>query len=78
MSDWESYRFKQGACLNCGKPLTGITGPKERPSKGAIMVCAECQYLEMQPRKLPVSCLALLAIGLASGAPSQKLRSVRR
>jgi hypothetical protein len=31
--------------------------------------CAQCQYLEMQPGKMLVSCSALLAIGLASGAP---------
>ncbi len=46
MRDWESRRFGQGACLQCGAPLTGITGPKDHvPQKGSIMVCAYCQYV---------------------------------
>lgn len=46
LTDWESRRFGNGACLQCGAPLTGITGPKDRqPEKGSIMVCAYCQYV---------------------------------
>lgn len=43
--DWTSRRLKQGACLHCGKALTGVTGPAERPAKGSIMVCDECGYI---------------------------------
>lgn len=45
-TDWESRRFWQGACLQCGALLTGITGPKDHaPQKGSIMVCAYCHYV---------------------------------
>lgn len=45
-TDWESRRFGQGACLHCGAPLTGITGPAgHTPEKGSIMVCAYCHYV---------------------------------
>jgi hypothetical protein len=44
-SDMSSYRFEQGPCLNCGKRLNGLTGPKARPSPGDIMMCTECHYV---------------------------------
>jgi hypothetical protein len=44
--DWDSYYFAQGgSCLHCGATLDGLTGPKEGPSKGALMVCAKCAYV---------------------------------
>ena len=43
--DWDSIRFTQGACLHCGKSLDGATGPKGGPTKGSLMVCAECGYV---------------------------------
>ena len=44
--DWDSYYFaKGGACLHCGMTLDGLTGPKEGPSKGSLMVCAKCAYV---------------------------------
>ena len=43
---WKSRRFKQGACLQCGTQLTGISGPKgHTPEKGSIMICVECSYV---------------------------------
>ena len=45
VGDMESYRFKQGPCLNCGKTLNGLTGPRGGPATGSIMVCAECSYV---------------------------------
>lgn len=44
MRDAESRRFQQGQCLNCGAPLSGITGP-EGVDPGSIMVCAYCSHI---------------------------------
>jgi hypothetical protein len=43
--DWTTVRFNSGACLHCGEPLTGVTGPAEGPTKGALMVCGSCAYV---------------------------------
>jgi hypothetical protein len=43
--DWATVRFNSGACLNCGEPLTGVTGPTIGPSKGSLMVCDACAYV---------------------------------
>jgi hypothetical protein len=43
--DWDTYRSAVGGCLHCGKTLNGVTGPKGGPTKGALMVCAECAYV---------------------------------
>jgi hypothetical protein len=41
-----SRRFKQGECLNCTAPLSGITGPPGEPERNsAIMVCAYCSHI---------------------------------
>jgi DNA-directed RNA polymerase subunit RPC12/RpoP len=46
MEEWDNRRFKQGACLHCGKELDGISGPKGHdPQKGSIMVCGYCSYV---------------------------------
>jgi hypothetical protein len=43
--DWETVRFNSGACLHCGQPLTGVTGPVSGPVKGSLMVCGGCGYV---------------------------------
>jgi len=43
--DWTTTRFNAGTCLHCGEPLTGLTGPAERPIMGAFMVCGACGYV---------------------------------
>jgi hypothetical protein len=43
--DWETTRFNSGACLNCGLPFTGLTGPASHPDKGSLMVCGACGYV---------------------------------
>ena len=43
--DWSTVRFNSGACLNCGQPLTGITGPVTGPVEGSLMVCGDCGYV---------------------------------
>jgi ribosomal protein S27E len=44
MADAETRYFKQGHCLNCGAPLSGVTGPKD-VDPGSIMVCAYCSHI---------------------------------
>jgi ribosomal protein L40E len=41
----ESRRFQQGACLNCGAPLSGVTGDRDGVDPGSIMVCAYCSHV---------------------------------
>jgi hypothetical protein len=43
--DWTTVRFNSGACLHCGEPFTGLTGPTERPDKDSLMVCGGCGYV---------------------------------
>jgi DNA-directed RNA polymerase subunit RPC12/RpoP len=43
--DWTSVRFNSGTCLHCGAPFTGLTGPAEQPTMGALMVCGDCGYV---------------------------------
>lgn len=41
----ESRKFQMGRCLNCGAPLTGVTGPEGDPDPGCVMVCAYCSHV---------------------------------
>jgi hypothetical protein len=61
----ETRKFKMGRCVNCGAPLTGLTGPSGAPRAGAIMVCAYCSHvMEWSGRKLaPLSEAAIRDIG---------------
>jgi hypothetical protein len=43
--DWKTTRFNAGKCLHCGAPFTGLTGPEEKPTLGALMVCGDCGYV---------------------------------
>ena len=51
--DWETTRFNSGNCLHCNSPLTG---PAERPNKGALMVCGDCGYVAEWDGEKNVEC----------------------
>jgi hypothetical protein len=45
MTTAESRRFEQGQCLNCGAPLSGVTGHRDGVDPGSFMVCAYCSHI---------------------------------
>jgi hypothetical protein len=44
---YQSARIDQGACLNCGKPLTGAGSlyADRVPEPGDVLVCAYCSHV---------------------------------
>ena len=40
-----SRRFQVGNCLACNTRMDGISGRKEDPDVGSVMVCADCSYI---------------------------------
>lgn len=69
VGDMESFRFEQGPCLNCGKRLNGLTGPKGGPEPGSIMVCAECSYVMEWDGSQHVELTAALMTELSADQP---------
>jgi hypothetical protein len=76
--DWETVRFNSGACLNCGMPLTGVTGPARGPQKGSLMVCGSCGYVMEWDGEKNVECSAELMAEASQDPEVAKIFAVTR